>query len=302
MATRPSPTKSQRLLYADARPKSAALVPVIERYWVVRGDRLPASRGVQAAEHIVPDGCPELIVHVGDPFERLVRGRWVRQPRAFLAGTLTRPWHVRPGRRAITLGIRFRPGMVRAIFALDMKTATDREVELRDVVHPDDAIELVHAVFGDALPRVRPSALFAIAERWLVRRIEQARTRPAATTPAAVRRILIRRGRERIDDLARALGVTRRSLERAFAKDLGISPKRFARIVRLNAVLASLGREQRAGAVDVAIEAGYFDQSHLARDFRNVAGRRSTRAREHDGAMASRFTDPDRLLALLDGE
>jgi hypothetical protein len=115
-----------RLRYADAAPRAAALRSAIERLWVVTGTAPAPAR----AEHIVPDGCPELIVHLADPFERRVRGRWTRQPRAFLAGTLTRPWHVRPGRRVRTLGVRFRPGQVRAQCDLHQLTATAREVPL----------------------------------------------------------------------------------------------------------------------------------------------------------------------------
>jgi AraC-like DNA-binding protein len=296
--------------YADRVSRSAVLRPVIERLWVVRGataTRCAAgARAARAArvEHIVPDGCPELIVHLADPFERFVRGRWVRQPRAFLAGTLTRPWQVRPGRRVHTLGMRFRPGMVRAAFALDLETATDREVTLGRLAGAREARALVAGLVASAAAAANPpaSALFDAAETWLVERVARARTRPADATRRGVARILARRGRERIDDASRALAVTRRTLERSFLKDLGIPPKRFARIVRLAAALSTLGRAERAKAVDVALEAGYFDQAHLARDFRDVAGRRSTRRRELDGPMARHFTHPDRLLALLEGE
>jgi methylphosphotriester-DNA--protein-cysteine methyltransferase len=274
---------------------------VIERLWLVRGTTPAATR--RAPEHIVPDGCPELIVHLGDPFERRVRGRWTRQPRAFLAGTLTRPWHVRPGRRALTLGLRFRPGAVRAIFALELSSATDREVPLARLVGAREAAALVARLEAAAGARgAATSALFRAAEAWLAARLAAARTRPSETTRRAVARILRARGRERVEDAATALGTGRRSLERAFAKDLGISPKRFARIVRLNAVLSTLGHAERARAVDVALEAGYFDQAHLARDFRDVAGRRATRGRELDGELARHFTAPERLLALLEGE
>ena len=87
-----------------------------------------------------------------------------------------------------------------------------------------------------------------------------------------------------------------------FARDLGIRPKVYARIVRLNAVLATLDDAERARAVDLALEAGYFDQAHLLRDFRILAGRTPRAGRERDGEMARHFTHPERLKALLAGE
>lgn len=103
-------------------------------------------------------------------------------------------------------------------------------------------------------------------------------------------------------DVARRLGWSRRRLERLFARDVGIPPKLYARIVRLNAVLATLEEPERPQAVDLALEAGYFDQSHLLRDFRALAGRRPGAARTEDGEMSRHFTHPERRRALLEGE
>ena len=69
------------LRYVEHRPR-AALRPHLECLWLVSDPRPRAGR---APERVVPDGCPELIVHLGDPFSRQVGGRWRRQGRAFLA-------------------------------------------------------------------------------------------------------------------------------------------------------------------------------------------------------------------------
>jgi len=42
----------------------------------------PVPRLDRPPEHIVPDGCPELIVHLGEPFSRRLDGRWRRAPTA----------------------------------------------------------------------------------------------------------------------------------------------------------------------------------------------------------------------------
>jgi len=104
-----------------------------------------------------------------------------------------------------------------------------------------------------------------------------------------------------MDALGVQLGTNPRRLERAFAHSLGIRPKLFARIVRLNAALALLASDQRLAAVDWALAAGYFDQAHLARDFRVVAGRRARPGGQADGQLARNFTAPKRLLNFLSG-
>src|SRR5687768_8229345 len=99
------------LTYRERRPVPA-LRPYVECVWTVSG---PPASSPRAPERVVPDGCPELIVHLGDPFSRQIGGRWVVQPRAFLAGTLSRPWLLRAGRRVDTIGIRFRAGETTAV-------------------------------------------------------------------------------------------------------------------------------------------------------------------------------------------
>jgi AraC-like DNA-binding protein len=280
------------LAYQEQRP-SAALRPAVECLWLVT-DRVARRRD---SERIVPDACPEIIVHLGDRFSRQVGGRWQRQPLAFLAGTLSRPWILRAGRRIDTFGVRFRPGELSRLFALDLQQATDRELPLEELAG-GEALRLVRELRATTDTGKR----FARADRWLRERLAAAAPRRPRPTGAALALIRRSHGRQPIARVAGQLGVSRRRLERAFAKDLGIRPKLFARIVRLHAALARLAAAERMPAVELALAAGYFDQSHLLRDFRGVAGRSPRADRDHDGEMARHFTRPDRVLAWLAGE
>jgi AraC-like DNA-binding protein len=276
------------------QPPPRELAPHVECFWAVSD---PRSRADRPPERVVPDGCPELIVHLGDPFARRIAGRWVKQPRAFLAGTLTRPWLLRAGRRVDTMSVRFRAGEATAVFPLAMSEAADREVPLFRLVGRPAAT----ALLGGLRDAATAGGRFAAASKWLRSRLAAAPPRRGGAGPA-VDAIRTSRGQARIEDLSRSLGWSRRRLERAFARDLGIPPKLYARIVRLNAVLATLDEGERAAAVDLALEAGYFDQAHLLRDFRILAGRAPRAGRLSDGEMARHFTHPERLRALLAGE
>jgi AraC-like DNA-binding protein len=245
------------------------------------------SRAGREPQRIVPDGCPELIVHLGDPFSRRIGGRWVRQPRVFLAGTLTRPWLLRPGPKVQTFGLRFRPGAITSLFSFSMAAMADREVPIPA------------RVLAAVLARGRgDEERFAAAEAWLLERLRAA-TPPESSARPAVARVLRARGSLRMADLAGALGWTPRRLERVFLRDLGIRPKLYARIVRLNAVLATLDEAERGSAIDLALDAGYFDQAHLLRDFRQLAGRSPRAGSAADGTLARHFTHPERLRALF---
>lgn len=275
------------------QPPAPALVPFVECFWVVRDSRRRTNR---APDRILPDGCPEWIVHAADSFARHAGGRWHVQPRSFIAGTLSRPWLVRAGPQVRTLGIRFRPGALAALFGTSLAGTCDREIVLGSVVglkarRLPAAVRRERTTLG--MMRTAEDELLRIAAPRLDRR---------PVTQGAVQLVLRSRGRQRIDAVADTLGWPRRRLERAFGRELGISPKLYARIVRLNAALAALQGTERVRAIDVALDAGYFDQAHLLHDFRLLAARTPAVDRKADGPMARHFTRASRLQALLDGE
>jgi AraC-like DNA-binding protein len=84
------------------------------------------------------------------------------------------------------------------------------------------------------------------------------------------RRTLTSRGRVRVDGLADEVGWSRKRLWSRFRSQLGITPKRAARLVRFDhaAHLLAAGH----AAASVATEAGYVDQSHLHREVKTFTG------------------------------
>jgi AraC-like DNA-binding protein len=91
----------------------------------------------------------------------------------------------------------------------------------------------------------------------------------------AVRRIVATGGSLGLTRLGPSLGVSRQHLARRFAQLVGISPKVFARVVRLGRVVervraAAPGEHIRWSML--ALELGYYDQSHLIDEFREMTG------------------------------
>src|SRR5690348_8651433 len=64
----------------------------------------------------------------------------------------------------------------------------------------------------------------------------------------------------------------RRHLAKRFAHDVGVSPKMFARVVRLRRVLERVRSVSQPDWVALALECGYYDQSHLIGEFREITG------------------------------
>jgi AraC-like DNA-binding protein len=277
-------------LHYVERPAPAALARAIECVWSVSDRAVRASR---PPDRVIPDGCPELLVHLADRYARVIGGRLVRQPAAFLAGTLSRPWIVQAPPRVATVGVRFRPGGLTALFGASIAGTADREVPLGELPAPIRA--LAAAIRGAR----GPASARRAAEAWL---LAHAAAVPEPASAAAVRAIRRQGGRITVDALAAAVGLPRRRLERLFRRETALSPKQYIRIVRLTALLRRLDAPARDRLIDVALEAGYFDQAHMARDFKALTARRASAGRGDDGELAVHFTRPDRLLRLLAAE
>jgi AraC-like DNA-binding protein len=116
-----------------------------------------------------------------------------------------------------------------------------------------------------------PAQLVAVAERYLMARLPDA-AGPAARVAAIVRLLERSHGKAEIAPLAAAHGLTVRHLERVFAEYVGVSPKIFARLARLSRALTLYEREPPGQWAGVALAAGFYDQSHLVRDFQALTG------------------------------
>jgi AraC-like DNA-binding protein len=77
-------------------------------------------------------------------------------------------------------------------------------------------------------------------------------------------------GHYSITQLARLLGLSKRTLERRFQYHIGTTPKKYARIVRLRHAI--LQRQTLDNWAEVAYAAGYYDQSHMINEFQELYG------------------------------
>jgi methylphosphotriester-DNA--protein-cysteine methyltransferase len=111
---------------------------------------------------------------------------------------------------------------------------------------------------------------FKILERFLRGRLSRHPV-PTTVVRAAARVIEEVHGGLRISSPHSRLGISRKQLWHHFARELGMSPKAYAGLHRFVWALARLRQSTEVDWPQLAIAAGYSDQSHLVRDFRRVA-------------------------------
>lgn len=173
------------------------------------------------------------------------------------------------------LGVAFRPAGFRPFAMAPVSTLTDRVVPGTHLFGPD----------ADALAE-RLASLDAVAQR--VKAAEtfiRGRLPPPDPNVPAVNQIVDQVALERsivtVDDIARRARMGRRTLQRLFREYVGVTPKWVIQCYRLHEAADRLSSDEDVDLAALALDLGYADQAHFARDFRAVVGR-SPAAYERD--------------------
>ena len=145
--------------------------------------------------------------------------------------------------------------------------------ELAGTVAPlDEALKATAPELAERLVEADTwSARFAILDEGLSRHLG-ALPEADVHLSEAWRRIVRSGGDVRVVDLARDLGWSRRHLGEMFVREYGVRMKELARIVRFERSVQLLRAPTRRSVAAVAAAAGYYDQAHLAREWRELAG------------------------------
>jgi len=189
---------------------------------------------------------------------------------ALVVGTMTKALVLEGGTSPeCFVGVRFRPAKAAAFLDVPASEITDLRVSLDELWPDADTVREALAVDPNAVARVQA------LERVLAARLSPTAARSQQDVDEAVRRIVDAGGSLGITRLAPALGVTRQHLARRFSELVGVSPKTFARVVRLGRVVERVRLVPAGEPVNwstLAIELGYYDQSHLVDEFREMTG------------------------------
>jgi AraC-like DNA-binding protein len=165
-------------------------------------------------------------------------------------------------------GFTFRSGAARLFLDVPLHELSERAVPIEELwgAHAADLSEAVSRARGC------PRATIRAVESALLERLARARsieTRAKLVIGAARALEASSDATLGIPGVARRVGVSERQLRQLFHEDVGVSPKRFARIARIRRAVANAGR---VGWAALAAENGFYDQAHLNAEFRDLLG------------------------------
>ncbi|HYG63207.1 MAG TPA: helix-turn-helix domain-containing protein [Thermoanaerobaculia bacterium] len=242
---------------------AAPLSSFIERFWLC-SDAPPHAR-----ERILPSGTIELVINLREDeirtYDSSQPDRCTRYSGAVVSGTYSRFFVIDPFQHASILGVHFKPGGAFPFLGLPADELADAHVDL-GWLWGAQAAELRERLCAAATAAAR----FSLLEQALLSRLIHSPARHGAV-PAALGAFGQTGSEVRVREVAERVGLSHRRLIQVFAAEIGMTPKLYCRVRRFQRARA-LAQTAAPDWASIAVDCGYFDQSHLIRDFLAFSG------------------------------
>ena len=251
-------------LFVQYAPRTA-LAPFIKSISIIK-------RGSDAPELFqLPDGSTTLILRLRNLPAKSANGDFPNTNGVInLIGTRTHAVRKAPGSVPLAIAVKFNPGGAYPFFDVPLSEITDQIVCLEDIWQEESA-RLDDVLWAANDNDSRLTMLQDVLQRRLLRQ-DKYNSELLRTVRAAIRLIETSDEIPRTEDISKRLGVGSRRLRRLFDTLVGISPKKFARIARLQNVIRAAQQTAVLDWATMAADTGYYDQAHLISDFKRLTG------------------------------
>lgn len=248
--------------YLEIKPNKF-LSPYINCYWRLNGK---SDLNYDNTERVLPDGCIELIINFQEPFKQYSGNeKFEKQSSAFIVGQIKNYKLLKPSCNFDMIGIRFKPAGAFKFFDLPLDEISFQTVDA-ELIWGRDIKELQAKMYETNLSR----RIFLL-ENFLLEKVLSNKTNNKVIE-SSLNLINNNNSIFTVENLAAKLEINKRQLERNFKQFVGIPPKTFLKIRRLQNVFKHIRNNKRVDWITLSYISGYYDQSHFINDFREFSG------------------------------
>lgn len=214
-----------------------------------------------------PTGNLELIFQIdGDFNQRCVdSNRWSERPKHFMGGLHSKRFEVKPHQgQSKIVSISFTPSGAKHFLKEDLHLFRNSIVDLDTLVNPVPIPSLEWIGTGG-----EPSLVVKELDLWLLTLFRPIKP---STIDRALQIMISNHGFIRIRELSALVCLSPSRLRDQFNREVGMSPKEYSKILRINRVSTFLKSDLRMSLTELAYKLGYYDQAHFIKDFKSVTG------------------------------
>ena len=204
----------------------------------------------------VPDGCIDILFCCDD-----------KKPYAEICGTVLGARNIHHDSKAYFFGVRFQPGNVYYNKKISLSELVEQQVPLLEVTEDKELFEQI------AYSRDFSYQIQVFLNKYLrYNEFSQTPDKHKNLRELMLKQIMRTAGQVKVKELADETGYSVRYISRVFTDELGVPPKVFCKMMRFQHLLNNLNDEAvNANLVRLATELGYYDQSHMMKDFNEYA-------------------------------
>jgi len=244
----------------------APLDTFVDTLWASERGALPHAR-----ERNLPTGCADIVIPL---LERQAITRFTsvddlhgeRFCGAVLQGAQDSPHQRDTLSASSVVGVHIKPGGAAPFFRGALAELRNRTVLLDDLWGAS-----ARALRDDLQSAPGAHARLLRLEAFLLARLQLAAS-PDTMVFAALRSLARQPAAALIEPVQRDSGCSPAQFIARFEKTVGLTPKRYARVLRFNALIQRIAQHRPTDWAQTAVEAGYADQSHLIHEFKRLAG------------------------------
>lgn len=241
----------------EIRLPSPGLAFYIKHYWFLK------TATMRAVQRIIPTGNLSLIFHRKEKLFSRLKGEF--QPQAFICGQSAGYTDLEQNGAVDMIAVVFQPYAARAFFSLPLKELMASTVAINEIAD-GPVIELQNELMKTA----DLSLCVQLIESFLYKRLKTDRAYNLERMCAAVDSVA--NGEMNIENIAQTTCLSYKQFNRVFLDYVGLKPKEFVRVIRFQRALYTLQVNPLITFTQLALQCGYYDQSHLIKEFKILSG------------------------------
>lgn len=244
--------KESKILYP-----SPLLSQYIKYYWVLKTYEVEP-----VIVQTIPSGCVHLVFHRGENLNIQSKGL---QPKNFIRGQFSTYGSLISGGNIDMIAVIFHPLGLNPFVQCSMSEIYNHYIDIEDL----EDIELNHLKRSISTEQEVETCI-RLVEGFLMQRLVDADNNYKRTQHTIHQ--IINQPQIEVNTLAESACLGYRQFKRVFTNQVGMSPKEYYRVVRFQRALYLLQNHPGMEFVDLAYSCGFYDPSHLVKDFKELSG------------------------------
>jgi len=236
----------------------------VKQYWILE---MEACELIGNCHRVIPHGLTEMIFNYRDLYKCTSGNDFDIQPRISMSGQKSKFSDVLPADKTGIISVMFYPLGAKQFFPFPLAEIADKSVGLENIFNREIAF-----LTEKLMEKCNLSQRIELIEEFLIQKLYRNFTADDHLVKESLFLINKHRGFVCLGEMLKKLKTSERQLERKFQSQIGISPKKFIRIIRFQSTIYDFQFNSNQNFTNLGYNNGYYDQSHFIKEFQLFTG------------------------------